>query len=80
VFLVWVVVYGVFRYIIEVYRGDEDRAFVGWFSTSQLISILTMVAAAGIYLLLYRRHRRSEAPVNATPPAATTAKRSARRR
>jgi phosphatidylglycerol:prolipoprotein diacylglycerol transferase len=56
-FLLFVLVYGVGRYLIEVYRGDEDRAFVGWFSTSQLISLCTMAVALGLYVMLHRRAR-----------------------
>jgi phosphatidylglycerol---prolipoprotein diacylglyceryl transferase len=50
VFLLYFVLYGVARFFLEYFRGDEDRGFVlGWFSTSQFISLLLVPIA----LLLY---------------------------
>jgi phosphatidylglycerol:prolipoprotein diacylglycerol transferase len=57
VFLAWVFSYGTLRYAVENYRGDEDRAFVGPFSTSQLIAIVTMSVAGVLYYWLYRRYQ-----------------------
>jgi phosphatidylglycerol:prolipoprotein diacylglycerol transferase len=62
-FLIFVLYYGALRYAIEVFRGDADRAFVGWFSTSQLISLLTMAVALGLYVILHRRARAAAARV-----------------
>lgn len=41
--------YGVFRFIIEFWRGDEERGFFLVFSTSQWLSLC--LGAAGFYLL-----------------------------
>jgi phosphatidylglycerol:prolipoprotein diacylglycerol transferase len=57
VFLTFAVYYGVLRYTIELYRGDEDRANVGFFSTSQFIGVVTVSLAILTYVLLYRRYR-----------------------
>ena len=53
--LVYTVLYGIARFMLEFLRGDADRGFViGWLSTSQFIAaILVPVAIA----LLFVRHR-----------------------
>jgi prolipoprotein diacylglyceryltransferase len=44
---------GVFRSFVEIWRDDERGVLFGWLSTSQIISL--PLVACGIYLLL--RHR-----------------------
>jgi phosphatidylglycerol---prolipoprotein diacylglyceryl transferase len=59
VFLLYFLMYGVARFFLEYFRGDEDRGFVlGWFSTSQFISLLIVPVALLLYwhLASARRH------------------------
>lgn len=50
---VYIVIYGVERFIIEFLRGDEIRGFFGFLSTSQWISIaLIVIGVAGIIFTL----------------------------
>ena len=53
-FWLYMLLYGVSRFIIEIYRGDE-RGTVGMFSTSQFISILLVPLAVGMLVYLARR-------------------------
>jgi phosphatidylglycerol---prolipoprotein diacylglyceryl transferase len=48
--------YGVLRYLIEIVRADPRRGAIGPWSTSQLIAILTIVAAAALLYALRRKH------------------------
>jgi len=50
VFALLLMVYAVDRFIIELFRGDDIRGFVGRFSTSQLIGLGTFLAGALIFL------------------------------
>ena len=50
--------YAVFRFVLEFFRGDAMRGFVGPLSTSQCISIF--VFAWGLFLLLRREKRPPE--------------------
>jgi phosphatidylglycerol:prolipoprotein diacylglycerol transferase len=52
-FWLYMLLYGVSRFIIEFFRGDE-RGSVGMFSTSQFISILLVPLAIGMLLYLAR--------------------------
>ena len=56
-FVAWVAGYGVLRSIIEIYRGDSDRGSLGPLSTSQIIGVLSSLAAIGLLFSLIRRHR-----------------------
>jgi len=53
-FWLYMLLYGISRFIIEFYRGDE-RGTVGMFSTSQFISILLVPLAVGMLVYLSRR-------------------------
>jgi phosphatidylglycerol:prolipoprotein diacylglycerol transferase len=53
-FWLYMLLYGVSRFIIEFYRGDE-RGTVGMFSTSQFISLLLVPLAIGMLVYLSRR-------------------------
>jgi phosphatidylglycerol---prolipoprotein diacylglyceryl transferase len=55
VFLTFVVAKAVTRSIIECFRGDADRGFIGPLSTSQFIAALTILAAAVVWVVLSRR-------------------------
>jgi phosphatidylglycerol:prolipoprotein diacylglycerol transferase len=48
--------YGVLRYLIEIVRADPRRGAIGPWSTSQLIAILTIVAAAALLYGLRRKN------------------------
>jgi phosphatidylglycerol:prolipoprotein diacylglycerol transferase len=54
-FWLYVFLYAVSRYIIEIFR-DDPRGMVGSFSTSQFISIVLAPLAVGMLLYLARRH------------------------
>lgn len=53
-FWLYMLLYGISRFVIEFYRGDE-RGAVGMFSTSQFISILLVPLAIGMLVYLSRR-------------------------
>lgn len=55
-FAAWASLYGVQRFIIEIFRIKEDRIFFDTFTIAQLISVL--VTAAGIYAVLKLRRSR----------------------
>lgn len=57
----YLMVYPVGRFLIELLRGDEERQFVPYtpFSTSQFISIILFIIGAGIYIL-FRKDGRSQ--------------------
>lgn len=46
----YLVLYGIMRFVLEFFRGDEVRGFLGIFSTSQWISMVTV--PLGLYCLL----------------------------
>jgi phosphatidylglycerol:prolipoprotein diacylglycerol transferase len=62
VILQYLMLYAGLRFVIEFFRGDEDRGFVlhGLLSTSQFIGILTILGSAVTFAYLRRRQR--EAP------------------
>jgi len=51
----YLILYSAGRFVVEFFRGDTIRGFIGVLSTSQFISIFT--AAAGVILLLMSRTR-----------------------
>lgn len=52
----YLVLYGVGRFIIEIFRDDIDRGMVGSLSTSQFISIFMVIFAAG-YLYFVNKNK-----------------------
>ena len=56
IFCLYLIGYGVLRFLLEFFRGDADRGFVfeGLFSTSQFISLLIVPAAILCYSYLGR--------------------------
>jgi len=58
-FWLYILLYAISRYLIEIFRGDE-RGTVGIFSTSQFISLLLVPLAIG--MLLYLARRKAPAP------------------
>jgi phosphatidylglycerol---prolipoprotein diacylglyceryl transferase len=66
IFLIYLVLYAVARFLLEFLRGDEDRGFVfhHLLSTSQFIAIVALVVAIGLWLYLRRRPVLKAAPVS----------------
>ncbi len=62
VFAWFLILYGLFRSFVEIWRDDDRGVFFGFLSTSQIISI--PLVAFGIFLLL--RHRRAASSTSAT--------------
>ena len=60
---------GVFRSLVEIWRDDERGVLFGWLSTSQIISV--PLVALGIYILVhYGRAARATTPDAPALPAA----------
>lgn len=59
VILEYLGLYAALRFVIEFFRGDDDRGFVlhGLLSTSQFIGILTILGSAVAFFYLRRRYR-----------------------
>ncbi len=57
VILEYLALYAMLRFVIEFFRGDEDRGFVlhGLLSTSQFIGIFTILGSVAVYIYLRRR-------------------------
>lgn len=51
------IIYPVGRFILEYFRGDSIRGFIGGLSTSQLISIIVFVTAVVYYIWKYKRSK-----------------------
>jgi phosphatidylglycerol:prolipoprotein diacylglycerol transferase len=64
-FSIWMVLYGVERFVIEFVRAKGDRVFLG-FSTSQLASVLLV----GLAVYLWQRQRNG--PLTPSPADATS--------
>jgi phosphatidylglycerol:prolipoprotein diacylglycerol transferase len=64
IMMLYLMLYGVTRFLIEYVRGDAVRRFVieGFLSTSQFLSIVVILAAVTTYVALARRHRLSGTP------------------
>ena len=59
-FWLYMLLYAISRYIVEIYRGDPGRGTIGVFSTSQFISLLLVPLA--VVMLLYLRRTISPEP------------------
>jgi phosphatidylglycerol:prolipoprotein diacylglycerol transferase len=55
-FWLYMLLYAVSRYVIEIYRGDP-RGAVGIFSTSQFISVILVPLSIAMLIYLARRHQ-----------------------
>lgn len=53
----YLILYSIGRFMIEFLRGDVERGYIGFLSTSQMISIV--VAIAGVFLLLKQKKETS---------------------
>jgi phosphatidylglycerol:prolipoprotein diacylglycerol transferase len=59
VILAYTFLYAVARFVLEFFRGDEDRGFIiGWLSTSQFIAAI--LGPTAIALLVAKRRRQRE--------------------
>ena len=56
-FWLYMLLYAISRYVIEMYRGDPGRGTVFMFSTSQFISLILAPLAIGMLIYLGRRHQ-----------------------
>jgi phosphatidylglycerol:prolipoprotein diacylglycerol transferase len=59
-FWLYILLYAVSRYVVEMFRGDPRGMPIGTLSTSQLISLLLIPLAVG--MLIYLRRRRAPEP------------------
>ena len=59
-FWLYMLLYAISRYIVEIFRGDPGRGTIGAFSTSQFISLL--LAPLAVIMLLYLRRTVSPEP------------------
>ena len=57
----YLIVYGIFRFLIEFLRGDDRGQLLGGISPSQFWSILMVVAGVGVYFLLKWLFQKREA-------------------
>ncbi len=55
---IYLAVYPVYRFILEYFRGDDYRGFLFGLSTSQLISLLLLVANGAFMLYSYMKGRK----------------------
>ena len=53
----YLVLYGIFRFVIEYFRGDYYRGFVLGLSTSQFISIFTVIGGVVFFIVRTLRDR-----------------------
>jgi phosphatidylglycerol:prolipoprotein diacylglycerol transferase len=66
IFLSYLILYGVERFLVEFLRGDTGRGFIGFLSTSQIITLGGIVFAVVFWPTLKRQK-----PVGIEPPLAS---------
>lgn len=59
--VVYMIAYGVWRFVIEFLRADDRGSFIGSLSPSQTQSIIIILAAVGVYFILKRLNQKMEA-------------------
>jgi phosphatidylglycerol:prolipoprotein diacylglycerol transferase len=74
------ILYAVLRSIVEIFRGDADRGFIGPLSTSQFISIFVFAAGLLILMVSPRRTLADDLAAAAAAPAKPKKKGRAARR
>lgn len=57
---VYLILYSIGRFILEYYRGDLIRGSVGALSTSQFISIFTVIAGVVLFIITGRRTQKEQ--------------------
>ncbi len=65
----WITLYAVARFALELLRLDNVPYFFGWMTISQTVSIFAFVIGVTLLALLWRAHRRRTAAAErpATP-------------
>jgi len=58
----YMILYSIGRFMIEIFRGDEERGSVGPFSTSQFISFFILVGGIVLYNLHMMMNRKKYSP------------------
>ncbi len=60
----YLILYGIFRYVIEDFRADDRGQFVGKISPSQFWSILMVVLGVGLWVIMtfWEKKRKATAP------------------
>jgi len=61
----YLIIYPVIRFILEFFRGDTYRGFVGFLSTSQLISLLLLAFSVFSLLFIHRKEKKQAGRINA---------------
>lgn len=57
----YLLIYPTYRFILEFFRGDAYRGFVGGLSTSQFISVVLFVLSAAWLVVRYVKNRKKKA-------------------
>jgi phosphatidylglycerol:prolipoprotein diacylglycerol transferase len=57
IFALWLTIYPVTRFLLEIIRTDEAAMFGTRFSISQIVSIILLVAVVGIWTIVLRQPR-----------------------
>ncbi len=55
----YLILYSIGRFIIEFFRGDVERGFVGALSTSQFISIFTLAAGIAMMVMFFTAQKKA---------------------
>lgn len=66
-FLWYLFIYSIGRFILEFFRGDEYRGFVGVLSTSQFISVFIFAVSLILLIKTNNRYRKQSLPENHRP-------------
>lgn len=56
---VYLVLYGIFRFIVEFYRGDHNPVHFANLTDQQVFSLLSAAAGAILFAILYQRQRKA---------------------
>ena len=56
--ILYISIYSVIRFVLEFFRGDKERGGIGFFSTSQIVSLLLL--AGCISILVYVKKIRNK--------------------
>lgn len=69
---VYLIAYGIFRFLIEFVRDDDRGELVGFISPSQFWSLLMIVLGVGVFFLVNYFSKKTPAAVSAEAPAEDT--------
>ncbi len=64
--LIWLylLIYPIYRFILEFFRGDTYRGFVGFLSTSQIVSLIFIVISAIVLIVKSKKEKTRAIPAN----------------